>query len=147
MRFLETIRSRINQIAILVSLALLALPCVGDSSGKKTMIFGYRTCEMWTKDRIKNASGEYSLRKTFDDTWLLGFISGINAATSTYFDNPMGNVDSTIIFDWMDKYCAAHPDRDISDGGIELFNKLVDFSKKKSPAPMHEPKPDPSKSP
>ncbi len=146
MPFLETPRSRVNRIAILVSLAVFAFPCVGDSPAKKITIFGYRTCKTWTKDRAKSVGGGFpnSIGKSFDETWLVGFMSGVNAATSTYFDNPLRSIDSTIIFDWMDKYCDAHPNRDVSDGGIELFNKLVDLSKK---PPAHELKSDAQKSP
>jgi hypothetical protein len=124
--------SRINRLALLVSLVIVALPCVGDSPAKKITIFGYRTCETWTKDRAENSSGKLAdtFGKSFDETWLVGFMSGVNAATGMYLDNPLGSVDSAIIFDWMDKYCEAHPNRDVSDGGIELFNKLLDLSKK-----------------
>lgn len=129
------------------SAAVVAFSCIADSSVKTITIFGYRTCETWTKNRVTDSSGEFANRigKSFDETWLLGFLSGINSATSTYVDNPLRGVDATIIFDWMDKYCAAQPGRDVSDGAVELFNKLIDLSKKKSPS--HERKPDPPKGP
>jgi hypothetical protein len=138
-------RYQTKGIAILMSLALLTYPCKGDSPTKTITIMGYRSCETWIRDHTKNASGEFSdkLRKTVDETWLVGFMSGANAASGSYFDDTLRNVDSQIVIDWVDRYCGAHPDRDVTDGGMALFHSLVDISKKRK----HEPSAETQKSP
>ena len=107
------------------------------------MIFAYRTCESWTQARARDATGQIpsSLARTFNETWLLGFMSGVNSATNSAFeDDPLQKMDSDIFFDWMDKYCALYPKQLVSNGGIKLFVKLVDLTKKQSP--QKELKPD-----
>jgi hypothetical protein len=133
MLFLETSRSRISRIAIFVLLAFLTFPSNGDDAPTKTItILGYITCQAWTTDHAKVASGEFSnkVRKNFDEMWLIGFMSGVSATSGSYVGDPLKNVDSQIVYDWMDKYCDTHPRGDISNGGVALFEKLIDVSKK-----------------
>ncbi len=76
--------------------------------------FGTPDCGQWINE---------TFRKEANKTWLLGFMSGLNANRD--FANALGKINSANqIFLWMDNYCKANPPKTAYDGGWQLMFEL-----------------------
>jgi len=60
--------------------------------------------------------------------WLLGLVTGMNAMLD---DDPdlLDTVNSTLIVDWISRYCAANPEADLFEGATKF---LIEVRKKSS---------------
>ena len=74
-----------------------------------------------------NCSEWLELTSNGKKKWLLGFLSGMNHgyAINHKGHDPLEKIASMKqVFDWMDNYCKANPQLDLSDGGMALFLEL-----------------------
>ena len=77
-------------------------------------VFGVTDCGRWV-----------SKKRDPDKTWLLGYLSGLNAVMSSEKNDRLSKLNSAEqIFLWMDNYCAKNPLKSVQDGGNELFMEL-----------------------
>lgn len=86
------------------------------AAGYEARIFNQPSCDEWLE-----------LTSNGKKKWLLGFLSGMNHgfALNHKGHDPLEKITSSKqIFDWMDNYCKANPQLDISDGGAALFQEL-----------------------
>jgi hypothetical protein len=82
-------------------------------------IRGARSCGEWVEGHQVNVS---TLDGTFAETWLIGYLSGIAAATGKDF---LGGTDNASIFLWVTNYCRANPLNSLDEGGTSLFALLT----------------------
>jgi hypothetical protein len=85
-----------------------------------TIGYGTKNCIKWLESKNDETS-----RLVFE-TWILGFISGINVSSRNYDIDLPGNeprerLDYVRAF--MDDYCLNHPTNDIQDGALKLAEK------------------------
>jgi hypothetical protein len=77
---------------------------------------GASSCGDWVAEREKKSIGTFG-----NESWLVGYLSGIATVTNTSF---FKGTDNASLFLWMDNYCKANPLSDISDGGSKLYLEL-----------------------
>ncbi len=66
---------------------------------------GTMSCGEWLQDRqLKDPSEQDVIRG--DESWVLGFITGVNAASSSDAGNQS---EAAGMFAWIDNYCRTHP--------------------------------------
>jgi hypothetical protein len=75
---------------------------------------GARSCGEWVKEKGIQATG--------NQTWLIGYLSGIAVATNKSF---LRGTDNQSIFLWVDNYCQANPLMSLADAGEILYFELV----------------------
>lgn len=84
--------------------------------------------------------GDVSCARWFDPTyhvhnrgWLLGYLTGMNAASVSLGKNPdaLKGVAGEQVWAWMDNYCKANPLEKASDGAPLLFLDLQDRAMKR----------------
>lgn len=87
---------------------------------------GFVSCKNWLTDRAtQQKPGMLNFLKAESNLrWLLGYLSGLNAAADIKKD-ALGGIDYKIVIDWTDAFCKAHPADNASSAGIALFLKLV----------------------
>ena len=73
-------------------------------------------CQEWQQRR---ASGE---RVDAPQMWLSGYMTGL--ATARDLD-VLAYTHPTKLFEAMDKFCAAHPEQNLSAGGIVIFDQII----------------------
>jgi len=84
------------------------------------------SCEEWLSDRAEKNSmtlGEVSIKDYTSEFWLLGLITGLNANYPSSKDL-LSNVNSSLIFDWMDKYCKANSNHSVYRGADLLLDEI-----------------------
>lgn len=93
-------------VAVLHDVAASAQVTVG--------IRGVRSCSIWAKDRSNS-----------DESWLLGYLSGIASGVGKDFWGAEGvdGLDNESVYLWMDNYCKANPSRNIAEGADRLFSQ------------------------
>ena len=105
---------------------MLSPPLYG--ADRTITVMANRTCKTWIDDRAKREAVDRSIYDWFpaatSEHWLLGLLTGLNAGTDIDV-NLLNDVDSQLVFDWMDKYCKEHPDQDVYNGAEELVLDLV----------------------
>ena len=72
--------------------------------GRAYEVFGNGSsvsCSQWLQDRQSASAERYA-----DENWVLGFLTGVNAATSSTTGS---GSDAAGKFAWIDNYCRAHP--------------------------------------
>lgn len=99
-----------NKKFIATSAALMIF-CVFPATAQ-SVIFGGSDCGQWFKN------------KEISSTWLLGYLSGINAAISKGHD-PLEKLNSAEqAFLWMDNYCRNNPLQTVQIGANKLYKEL-----------------------
>jgi hypothetical protein len=83
---------------------------------------GAESCGVWVKDREDESRGR-SAGSTLNITWLLGYLSGLSAATGKdFWDKPnVNSLDNESVALWMDNYCRANPLKGVAEGANGLF--------------------------
>jgi hypothetical protein len=99
-------------LAMIVT-AIIAIGAVIEARAR-TMIGGSAStsCGAWTTERSHLIPGvpvgpEY-INAMEDESWVLGFLSGIGFANQNG-DDPLSGVDTDGIWAWVDNYCRDHP--------------------------------------
>jgi len=81
---------------------------------------GNRTCAGWMEHRVAAKSDANE-----DVAWLYGFVSGYNVfAVKPKKAHAFFSDDGRHIADWIDKFCAKHPDKAVVAGAITFINAL-----------------------
>lgn len=97
-------------------------------------IMGHRTCSAWIENEKKEKMASEQINGWIgaanDRSWATGVLTGINYA-SPIDSNPLENINSQILFDWIHKYCIENTQSDVFDGIEKLFDKLEKISKKR----------------
>jgi hypothetical protein len=116
--------------AALCLLIALATPASARDPPRKTFTtFGAASCAKWVATQTKDKSAPSDLGNSFAlfemKGWIYGYLTGITEALfATGNKDPLAQVDGQTIYDWMDNYCAKHPDAGIKDGAVELLLTL-----------------------
>ncbi len=98
-----------------VFLVILILMLTSMELGARTIeVRGVRSCGEWVSDNKTLALG--------NQTWLLGYLSGIAVATRKQI---LSGTDNQSIYLWVDNYCRANPLQSLSDAGADLYFELV----------------------
>lgn len=70
--------------------------------------------------------GQWFTQKNTSKLWLLGYLSGVNAATATKAKDPLDKLNSADqAFLWMDKYCQKNPLSNAQSGANRLYDELI----------------------
>jgi hypothetical protein len=101
----------IRLVAAYLSVALASSAIAGVTS------MGDRTCGKWVADKPNN------LHSASDQTWLVGYLTGLAVATQT---DILVSPDLESLVLWMDNWCRANPLSTVSVGGTQLYNELKD---------------------
>ena len=83
------------------------------------MTYGAYDCGEW----VTESKSTGSIR-----TWLLGFMTGLNAMheLNGRNDDPLNKINSAKqIYVWMDNFCQKNPLKTVSSGGVDLFIELM----------------------
>lgn len=98
----------------LAATALILTLCVPTVSRADVVAIGTPDCGTW----INNPHPSWK-------AWLVGYLSGINAAIGKPNKDPLAKLSSgnqAIV--WMDNYCRQNPLKQVSDGGTALYQEL-----------------------
>ena len=93
----------------------LALSTTGNAQAVD--VVGTRSCGAWVAN-----SREAGFAQATDQTWLVGYLSGIAIGMSKDF---LKDIDSPSIYLWVDSYCQAHPLLRIDNAGTALALELI----------------------
>ena len=96
--------------------------CLAAQNSFAYITFGAPDCGQWLKAN--------SVAQARDESWLLGFLSGMNASAFGKVDvlEPLSSARQAVV--WMDNYCRKNPLSNVNDGGIRLFWELEDKANK-----------------
>jgi hypothetical protein len=97
---------------ILISVMLIGLTLPSVAQIRSYIGFAKTSCVTWTKER----SNQYSIMSLEMQRWATGFLSGANAASSTFKDRLEG-IDADAVYAWLDNYCRQNP--------LEIFPEAV----------------------
>ena len=96
---------------------LLAVLLVFTSNSFAVTYFGAYDCGTWL-------SSEKYMRE-HAKTYLIGYLSGLNAALATANSDPLNRLSSVDqAFLWMDNYCRANPLENLQTGTRALYDEL-----------------------
>jgi hypothetical protein len=108
---MKTIKVKDLLIA-LVTILILIPPAMSQGVG----IYGGSDCGQW----VANSKSNFSLK-----AWVLGYISGLNAALGDSRNDPLYKINSAEqIFLWMDNFCQKNPLKTVQEGGNALYSEL-----------------------
>lgn len=96
---------------------VLAISFATNSEGA-VEVRGARSCGVWVKDRAEKSE----MRVNANQTWLVGFLSGLALGTDSNF---LKHTDNDSLYLWVDNYCQKNPLNDIDDAGQELAIELM----------------------
>lgn len=82
---------------------------------------GSRTCASWLEHRLEEAEG-HTLHAEIDQTWLVGYLSGVVAGSGIDF---LVGTDNASIFSMVDVYCRSHPLGQLAPAGTALARELM----------------------
>ena len=99
---------------------LFVLGTVSPASARTIMGEGVASCGAWTETARERR--EKPFKRTLHETWLLGYLSGVNAAfVETDF---LTKADAPAITAWIDNYCQTNPLETIQRASNELIRAL-----------------------
>lgn len=112
---------------------LYIMTFAANTEAREVTILAPVECTDWSSKR--NTEGDVSfggdaiarIRMQF---WLLGLVTGMNAMLD---DDPnlLDTVNSTLIFDWISRYCAEEPEADLFEGATKFLMEVRKKSRKK----------------
>ena len=88
-------------------------------------VLGARSCKDWVDARKQIVGNDISgsINELAATNWLLGYLSGMNRATSSDADLLKG-VDFNVAAEWTDRYCEKNPRKDLTDAAEAMFSKM-----------------------
>jgi hypothetical protein len=109
----------------LAVLLFMSLSLMLSSEANAVTGIGDRSCAKWVHDRDAakqiNASPDDIWEELADDSWLLGFLTGVAVESySNYLEQP----DVDFINVWVDNYCAQHPRHNLAVASHQLYLDL-----------------------
>lgn len=116
----------------IISVLLLTYFPLKSAEGRDVTIFGGSSCIEWQRsiaDERKLPTSSYrGYSAALEKAWLIGFVSGYNAASPVQ-KNLLAAIDPETIYIWMDKYCKENPKNDVYDGAGKMFEELNKITK------------------
>jgi hypothetical protein len=113
-----------NRAAVLL-LAVLALPATPSTAGEYAILgAGGRPCDSWLQAR-----GEASPEGAIMQSWLLGYVTSINAHELTITKDIAEGTNPDGMFVWIDNYCASHPLDSVARAAASLTGVLRSSSR------------------
>ncbi len=82
---------------------------------------GSRTCAAWQEHRTEEAEG-HTQHAEIDQTWLVGYLSGVVAGSGIDF---LSDTDNVSIFSMTDVYCHSNPLGHLAPAGTALARQLM----------------------
>lgn len=82
---------------------------------------GARSCAGWQEGRLAEKEG-YSRAAEIDQTWLVGYLSGLVAGAGLDF---LAGTDNATLFALADAYCAATPAGNLATAGVAVARQLM----------------------
>ena len=79
---------------------------------------GAASCGTWIADRQRNEA-----RSVLNQSWVQGYVTAYNVYKSE--DGTPKPMDSRAMMVWIDNYCDANPQKDISDAAKALIEDLT----------------------
>lgn len=113
-------------ICRLTVLLIATVPLCTFSAQKSITILAPISCAKWTDGRLERTKVkplDYDLTPRLSEFWLLGLITGLNANHPAKA-NLLNSVDSSLIFDWMDRHCQKDPMSDVFSGAESLISEI-----------------------
>jgi hypothetical protein len=104
---------------IVLSLALVATMWTSVVDAQVN-VMGSPDCAEWAQEN-KN-----KLNRTYDETWLSAYLSGLAIGSGTEFwkrEETMLSIEQVYL--WIDNYCRANPLENVSDGAMTLFLEVT----------------------
>jgi len=83
---------------------------------------GSRTCEAWQEHRLEEAEG-HTLQSQVDQTWLIGYLSGVVAGSGIDF---LTGTENESLFSMADVYCQANPLGHLAPAGTAMARDLME---------------------
>jgi hypothetical protein len=106
-------------------LAVLVLSAPRCAAGEYTIIgAGGRPCGAWLQARSQ-ATPESAIMQS----WLLGYITSINAHELTITPDIAEGTNADGMFSWIDDYCATHPIDSVARAAANLVGILRSSSR------------------
>lgn len=124
------LKAHVKFVGMLIAIGVLTM--AHSAFARKITTLGSSSCNEWTvaSDAVK-AKKEYAqIRALGMRSWVMGYMSALNAASLVDADI-LDNIDGYAIYDWMDKYCRANPEKSMSNAAQELFERLEKIARKK----------------
>ena len=82
---------------------------------------GAASCGTWISERPLQSSP----LRAMDESWVLGFLTGVNAMRLAVGNSQIGlTTDANGLLAWVDNYCRANPLKSISDTALALATEL-----------------------
>ena len=81
---------------------------------------GSRPCGSWLQVR-----GQTSPDSAVLQSWVLGYITSVNANLLTSGEDVTGGANADALFSWIDGYCAAHPLDSIARAASALLDSML----------------------
>lgn len=105
-------------------IAISVVLMTNEVSAKYALGPGGVSCEAWLEARRSRGAEALQLQ-----SWVLGYVSGVNAGQSDDADF-LVKLDALAIFAWLDSYCPQHP----LDKLISASNMQIDDLQKRAAA-------------
>jgi hypothetical protein len=110
---------------------LFHLSCLHAADTITLTVLGAHTCKDWNTKRENERKVPQpllaSLSAASSQHWLLGYMSGYNAAYPTNKDL-LDGMDADTVTVWMDKYCTSNPTKKLYEAAGVLLRQLVKLS-------------------
>lgn len=92
---------------------------------QKFTTWGVRTCVKWLNGENDNGSDKdrIGLARLADQSWMSGYMTGINQMTAGDRDL-LVELDLDTVIDWTDKFCQENTGANVTDAIAALFKKL-----------------------
>ena len=90
---------------------------------------GAYACREWTSERKTN-----STRSKMTSTWLLGFLSGVNATPTSPPRDILSGVNIDDLLAWVDKFCGDNPSTNVGTAAAKLAEELRIRAREKKPS-------------
>jgi hypothetical protein len=107
-------KTSVNKKTLIATLVLLYFGLAAQSAQAVETI-GSRSCGFWISSKGK-------IEGTQNQTWFIGFLSGIAVESDKDF---LHGTDNESLFLWLDNYCTKNPLQSITGGGYKLFLELA----------------------
>lgn len=115
-----------NRVVALVLSLLISAAFPAERKENAITVLAPVTCADWIKGRKEKTEVkplEFSTAAAMNEFWLLGLLSGMNAGLGG--PNLLSSVDSTLVFDWMDRYCTRKPTASVFAGAEDLLAEVA----------------------
>lgn len=82
---------------------------------------GSRSCASWEERRLQQQKG-HPLNSEIEQTWLVGYLSGLVAGSGMDF---LIGTDNETVFAMVDQYCQLNPHGQLAAAGTSIARELM----------------------